>query len=128
MTFDYDYDIFLKITDHFYAKANRDVMIGYHFRVIKDFEEHIPKIASFWQLQLTQKISHPEHLPFNLFAAHRPLGIRKGEVGRWVTLFHATLEHFLREKLIDQKLVDLWHMKIDFFRQRIESFAVNNES
>ena len=47
-----DYDTLLEIIYGFYELAKRDVMIGYHFRVIEDFDEHIPRIADFWNLQL----------------------------------------------------------------------------
>jgi hypothetical protein len=30
----------LAVVDSFYDKAKTDVLIGYHFRNIKDFEEH----------------------------------------------------------------------------------------
>lgn len=47
----------LQVVQHFYDKARVDVLIGYHFRIIKDFETHIPRIAAFWDMQLLAKQS-----------------------------------------------------------------------
>jgi truncated hemoglobin YjbI len=82
----------LKIVSSFYDKAKNDILIGYHFRNISDFETHIPRIASFWEIQLlgqTDKIISP---PFNILAAHLPLNIKRGELGRWLVLFRKTLD------------------------------------
>ena len=36
----------------FYEIAKNDFLIGYHFRHIKNFDTHIPKIQRFWYLSL----------------------------------------------------------------------------
>jgi hypothetical protein len=41
----------------FYSEAKNDILIGYHFRNIPDFEEHIPRIITFWEIQLLGKSS-----------------------------------------------------------------------
>ena len=114
----------------FYQKAIKDVIIGYHFRHIEDFSLHIPRIITFWKWQLlgislknqgTEKTQKDRELqgspgtdaPFHLIQTHRPLKIKKGEVGRWIILFEATLEaHPLQE--ISKKQ---WRRKLRHFRQ-----------
>lgn len=86
------HDWIFKVVDSFYAKAKVDILIGYHFRVIEDFDEHIPRISTFWEFQLLGKSMRPLTEPFDLIRAHMPLGIKRGELGRWLVLFRKTLE------------------------------------
>ena len=113
------YESILKVTEDFYAKAKVDFMIGYHFRVINDFDTHIPKIADFWTLQLTGKIVDKAHLPFNLIEVHKALNARKGEYGRWVVLFTETLEKSVLSEIITESDKEKWLEKIEFFKQKI---------
>ena len=82
----------------FYEQAKTDFLIGYHFRHIKDFDEHIPKIQRFWQLILLPLSSDEKKniiqqgVPKNIIHSHEYLKIKKGEVGRWMTLFKQTLQ------------------------------------
>ena len=119
-----DYCTILKIIQSFYQKANFDIMIGYHFRVIENFEEHIPRIADFWNLQLNQKLQSKEHLPFNLLKVHNSLGIKKGEIGRWVKLFEDNLEDFVRSNEISVDDKQAWLKKVELFREKIENFIL----
>ncbi len=113
------YPIILEIITSFYDKATKDILIGYHFRFIEDFDEHLPRIASFWQLQLTGKIDAKEQLPFNLIAAHKPLKLNKGEVHRWVILFENTLDEFIQsQKISDMDKID-WMKKVEKFKIKI---------
>lgn len=101
----------LKVVSSFYDKAKTDVLIGYHFRNIKDFDEHIPRIASFWELQLLASTSRKVDPPFDVMKAHLPLGIKRGELGRWLVLFRATLNE-------DEEFNELkkqWLDKLTFF-------------
>lgn len=99
----------------FYQKATTDFLIGYHFRHIHDFDTHIPRIVDFWEIHLLPGLHVSERAkkaePFQLINIHRPLIIKKGEVGRWIILFQQTLEetdqHELKEK---------WLSKLEFFR------------
>ena len=96
----------------FYRQAIDDVIIGYHFHHIDDFSQHIPRIIDFWQTQLLG-IPPRERLPFQLVNKHKPLKIKKGEVGRWVLLFKKTLdEHPLREISREG-----WKKKVDAFQK-----------
>ena len=95
----------------FYRKAVDDIIIGYHFHHIEDFSTHIPRIVSFWERQLLG--TSAPHTPFHFIAAHLPLKIKKGEVGRWMLLFEKTLEaHPLREVSKEK-----WRQKLQHFRQ-----------
>lgn len=112
-----DYTQILKIIYAFYDKAKRDFMIGYHFRFIEDFDEHIPRIAHFWQLQLTGIIQDKSQLPFKLLEVHKALNVKKGEVGRWVTLFEQTLD----EQKVDLETKKVWMKKVHLFADKIIS-------
>ena len=115
----------LKIIDeiikNFYDKAKKDILIGYHFRVIDDFDKHIPKIVSFWELQLNKTISNKDHLPFNILKKHKPLKINRGEVFRWEKLFELTLDEYIQKGLLSTKEKQLWMTSVEFFKQRILS-------
>ena len=119
-----NYPLILEIITNFYQKATYDFLIGYHFRKIEDFDTHLPRIASFWQLQLTGKITHRDRLPFNLIAAHAPLGVKKGELGRWITLFEETLKEHVLKKDIDEALAAKWMEKARFFEKRLQQKLV----
>jgi truncated hemoglobin YjbI len=82
----------LKVVSSFYEKAKNDILIGYHFRHIKNFEEHIPRIAAFWEMQLLGKTRREYGEPFDITGVHAQLGIKKGELGRWLLLFRTTLK------------------------------------
>ena len=116
---DLNFNTILEIVTHFYERATRDILIGYHFRVIHDFDTHLSRIASFWQLQLTGEIDAKEELPFNLIMAHKPLMIRTGEVNRWEVLFQNSLDEFILQKKISPAQKDLWTEKIKIFKKRL---------
>lgn len=112
-----DFPLFLDVITKFYDKATFDVMIGYHFRGIEDFNSHLPRIASFWQLQLTGKIDHSEELPFNLINVHIPLKLKKAEIHRWVILFEQTLKEFN----LEDEFYELWMEKVNLFKEKLKS-------
>lgn len=117
-----EYSLILKITYSFYDVAKRDFMIGYHFRFIEDFDEHIPRIADFWNLQLNQKLNNPKNLPYNLLNVHKPLKINMGEIFRWRKLFEDTLKEYLENKLLTEDQVKQWMKKVDLFKERLVKF------
>ena len=87
-----------QVINDFYELAKIDILIGYHFRHIKDFDSHIPKIQRFWYLILQDLTPDQRRnvikkgIPKNVIQSHEYLKIKKGEVGRWVLLFNQTLE------------------------------------
>lgn len=114
------YSTILEIIESFYDIVKKDVMIGYHFRFIEDFETHIPRIADFWNLQLNGELKDKSNLPFDILATHTGIGIKRAEIGRWLMLFEMNLQTFLNHKKVTQKDVDLWNEKIEIFKNRIE--------
>lgn len=114
-------ELILKIVHSFYEVAKKDFMIGYHFRFIANFEEHIPRIAQFWNLQINQQISDRSLLPFDLLGVHKGLGIKRGEIGRWIVLFEQNLEKF-PELSIDEK--KRWMDKVRHFSEKLTNFLI----
>jgi hemoglobin len=106
------------IVDSFYAKAKDDVLIGYHFRVVKNFEEHIPRISAFWEMQLFHKTDRAYGAPFDVFQIHLPMKIKRGELGRWLVLFKKTLE----DSGEFPELKVEWLKKLDFFEEKFLRF------
>lgn len=104
-----------KVVDDFYSVAKSDILIGYHFRNIPDFEEHIPRIASFWELQLLGKSSRKIDPPFDVMKVHVPLGIKRGELGRWMVLFKKSLEKNLSDFPEMRELGEDWLTKLQHF-------------
>ena len=118
-------DIIKKVVESFYSKAVKDVIIGYHFRKIQEreskdvlnpdisfFENHIPRIVTFWKFQL---LGEKTDQTYNLISSHAPLKIRRGELDRWLMLFNQTLD-----ELADDNLKTLWREKLNFFAQRFK--------
>jgi hypothetical protein len=105
-----EYDLILKIIYSFYDKAKSDVMIGYHFRVIDDFDEHIPRIADFWNLQVNGEIKNRANLPYNLFHTHKPLKNK---------LFEDTLNEYELKGEITKEQITNWMVKVKIFKERL---------
>lgn len=115
-------DWILKVVDSFYQKAKTDILIGYHFRVIEDFDEHIPRIASFWELQLLGKTSRKLNAPFDVMNIHQQMGIHRGELGRWLLLFRKTLEAEIALAPEFQDLKKEWEERLDTFERIFKKF------
>jgi truncated hemoglobin YjbI len=116
-----NYPLILEIINSFYDTVKKDVMIGYHFRFIEDFDEHIPRIADFWNLQLNGQLNNKAHIPFNLLSTHQALGIKKAEVGRWILLFNQNLQIYKDQNKITEEQITEWNIKIELFKKKIES-------
>ena len=113
-------DKIAQIVESFYEKAVVDFMIGYHFRRV-NMAEHIPRIILFWRIQiLNEKIAITP--AFNLFSTHAPLGIKKAEIGRFVTLFHLTLDEFAERNQQESRLIEKWKNKLLFFKKKFLTF------
>lgn len=127
-------DLIYVICESFYKKVVYDVLIGYHFEKFRDpqtLEHHLERITTFWEMQFTGGISKPLEGPgFRLLFTHLQLGLKKGEVGRWIVLFHQTLDEALKEFQKNgtdveaaefEVISDEWKKKIEFFKMRFES-------
>lgn len=104
-----------RVVDNFYSKARYDVLIGYHFRNIPDFDEHIPRIATFWDLQLTGKTERSLSKPFDVLNLHQVMGIHKGELGRWLVLFRKALQEETEKYPEMSSLRDDWEERLKTF-------------
>ena len=120
-----DSQLILTIIQSFYDRVKKDVLIGYHFRFIEDFESHIPRIADFWNLQINGELTDKGNLPFKLIQEHKDRGIKPAEMGRWVTIFKENLEAFEHQKLMTKKEKDLMLEKVEHFRTKIEMVLFN---
>jgi hemoglobin len=118
------YETILEIITSFYDKANYDILIGYHFRIIEDFDTHLPRIAYFWQLQLTGEIDDRSMLPFEIIPKHLALKMNLGEVHRWVVLFDKTLSEFVEMKKISSEDKEEWLKKVDIFKNKLIKMLV----
>jgi hemoglobin len=111
-----------QVVSGFYDKAKTDVLIGYHFRIIPDFDEHIPRIASFWELQLFGKTERPVEKTFDVIKVHVPLGIKRGELGRWMVLFKKTLDEETEKHPEMNLLKGQWLVKLKVFENIFSRF------
>lgn len=117
------------LVEKFYSKAIVDPIIGFHFRKIQEFEgidplkppieafaHHIPRIANFWRMQLLDE-KNLEETPFNLIKTHEYLGLKRGQIDRWLMLFIETINESDFE---DSFKLD-WENKARHFRSKFSS-------
>ncbi len=121
------------VVEAFYQKATKDILIGYHFAHFNDpgvLGPHLERITGFWEMQLTGKVSRPiEGKQFQLLFTHLQLGIKRGELGRWIVLFHQTLDELeaefqkqAPEDLAQIQMISIeWKKRIAFFEERFKS-------
>jgi hemoglobin len=121
------------VVETFYKKVIGDVLIGYHFEKFRDpevLEHHLQRLTSFWEMQLTGKMTVPLDKGFHLLFTHLQLRLNRGELGRWILLFHQTLDELQAEfdknapadEAKEMKLVtDEWKERIAFFEERFKS-------
>lgn len=78
----------------FYGRALEDPIIGWIFVDVAklDLDEHVPKIASFWETILLGTQSYTGS-PFRPHAElHAQVGLRAGHFGRWLALWNTTVD------------------------------------
>lgn len=127
-------ELIFSVVDSFYQKAIPDVLIGYHFDRFRDPDHlapHLERLTTFWEMQLTGKATKSlGGKPFNLLFTHIELRIRRGELGRWIILFHKTLDELeeqFRTQASPEDLQEIqlitteWKKKIAFFEERFKS-------
>ncbi len=102
-----------KVIEKFYSLAREDVLIGYHFKHINNFDEHLFRIQIFWEFQLNQTPPPAGYRAQHLIEVHRPLLIKRGEIGRWVKLFQETLQ---QSPIASEEKV-IWMQKIYHFEK-----------
>lgn len=117
------------VVESFYSKAIQDPIIGFHFRKIQEFEgadplkppieafaHHIPRIVNFWRMQLLEE-KNLEEIPFNLIKTHAYLGLKRGQIDRWLLLFIETIN----ESDCPSSFKELWISKARHFRSKFSS-------
>ncbi len=107
-----------EIVTEFYQRATNDILIGFHFRNIADFDEHIPRIVQFWEIQLNGKSSENVSPPFDLIKSHIPLQIKLGQLNRWVKIFEDVLAEVREQEGHHIAEYLKWKERIDFFKQK----------
>ena len=93
-------DLIYIVVESFYKKVIGDVLIGYHFEKFRDpvvLEHHLDRLVGFWEMQLTGSITKPLDRGFQLLFTHLQLRLNRGELGRWIMLFHQTLDDLQKE-------------------------------
>ncbi|NOT77715.1 MAG: hypothetical protein HOP07_01785 [Bacteriovoracaceae bacterium] len=125
-------DLIAIVVETFYEKALSDVLIGYHFKKFEDpvvLGHHLERITTFWEMQLTGQTSIPlEGKPFQLLFTHLGLKIKRGELGRWIVLFHQTLDELEANFKHDESsyenirlISEEWKKRIHFFEERFKA-------
>ena len=126
-------DLIYIVVESFYKKVIGDVLIGYHFEKFRDpevLEHHLDRLVGFWEMQLTGSITKPLDRGFQLLFTHLQLRLNRGELGRWILLFHQTLDELQKE--YDKEattedseqmklLIEEWKKKIEFFEMRFKA-------
>lgn len=108
-----------EIVSKFYQLALSDVLIGYQFQKIDDFPSHVDKIANFWKNQLYPEL-YPPIFDIRFRAKHFPLKLHLGELGRWIVLFHQTLDEWsaIHGEALE---VTRWKDRLEIFKQMLLS-------
>lgn len=78
----------------FYELAMVDPLIGFLFVDVAkiDLEEHLPKIAAFWETVLLDGKSY-DGMPFAAHATlHAKAGLRSAHFSRWLVLWERTVD------------------------------------
>ena len=135
------------VVDEFYRQATTDILIGHQFRKIalkerdlltsdgptdhhplrpplEAFAHHLPRIKSFWYIQLIGESKMANQAPFDLIQIHRELSIRMGELNRWLVLFDGVLMQSLKEVENVEEMgpfVQLWREKVSLFENRFKN-------
>ena len=125
------YSIIEEVIKSFYSKATKDIIIGYHFRHIDNFETHLPRITRFWAVQLIEMDTHTKKnifedgVPSDIIKKHVYLKVKKGEIGRWILLFQKSIEEFFEiykpNKLTIVQTAELkteWLKKSELFHRK----------
>ncbi len=78
----------------FYSRALTDPIIGWLFTDIAhlDLEQHVPRIASFWETVLLGAQSYRGGAFAPHAALHMKAPLRRGHFERWLWLWHTTVD------------------------------------
>ncbi len=125
-----------EVVDDFYRLATTDILIGHQFRKIalkesmpghplrpplEAFSHHLPRIKTFWYIQLLGETKSKEETPFDLIQVHRELFIRMGELNRWLVLFDQTLNELGKNRTELDDFVQKWKDKVQIFETKFKN-------
>lgn len=82
------------------------------------FQDHLPRIEQFWEVQLLEDQIQKIEKPFDLLNIHRQMKLNPGELDRWIILFHQVLESNTTNESIE--FINKWKEKIELFRKRFK--------
>jgi len=82
------------------------------------FQDHLPRIEQFWEVQLLEDQIQKIEKPFDLLNIHREMKLNPGELDRWIILFHQILDENSNEETTE--FVDKWKEKIELFKERFK--------
>lgn len=91
----------------FYAKARASSIIGYIFNEVANvnWEEHLPKMYSFWASMLLDEQSYSGNPMTQHIALSKMTSMTETEFSEWIRLFHLTIDElFTGPKATEAKL------------------------
>lgn len=99
-----------RLVRRFYAKGDRDALLGPVFRAIPEFDDHIGVIVDFWSRQLLGT----DRYQGRPFPPHWKLSIEPEHFDRWMALFSETAREELPADLAEQAITKAGHMSTAF--------------
>lgn len=89
------------VIDTFYRRVEKDELLKEPFGSVHDWPEHIENLTHFWWIRLGGDSYRP--VQYNPIEKHFLAGFNREFLGRWLKLFHQTLD----EKLTPEQ-ADMW--------------------
>ncbi|MEV4420604.1 group III truncated hemoglobin [Patulibacter sp. NPDC049589] len=88
----------------FYGRALQDPIIGWIFTDVAelDLEEHVPKIASFWETVLLGAKTYTGGAFHPHAALHARVPLRPGHFQRWIALWRTTVDALFAGERADE--------------------------
>lgn len=114
------FDDIVLMVDSFYGKVREDEKLKdiFNDRIQDRWPEHLEKMYRFWQTVLLDKHTYSG----SPFLPHAGLPVAKAHFEQWLNLFFETVdEHFAgeraeRAKWQGQKMAEMFHAKIEYYR------------
>lgn len=109
------------LVDTFYSKIRKDDLLAEIFEEVirDDWDAHLKTMYTFWQTILLNERTYYG----SPFPPHANLPVEIEHFGRWIHLFHETLdEHFKGEqaeeaKWRSERMADMFLQRIRYFRE-----------
>lgn len=110
------------MVDTFYDKVNNDDLLSYVFNDFAkiDWEEHLPKMYSFWQTLIFGEASYKG----NPFAHHIPLPIEEKHFLRWLEIFNQNIDEHFQGTVAEDTKTRAWFIA-QTFQKKLEFINKN---